>query len=50
MNKQDIDDLMRDLPSQKHYYEEPLRDKITISVMFILFVLIVLFLPDLARV
>ena len=50
MNKQEIDDLMRDLPSQKQYYEEPLGAKIAISILFIGFMVLLAMLPDLARV
>jgi hypothetical protein len=50
MNKQEIDDLMRDLPSQQQYYEEPLGGKILIGILFVGFMVLLAMLPDLARV
>lgn len=36
MTKQEIDDMMRDLPSQRaHYYEEPLWEKILGGFAFV---------------
>jgi hypothetical protein len=49
MNKQEIDALMRDLPSQKDYYEEPLSAKISIGVLFVLVLVLASIVPDLAR-
>ena len=45
MTKQEIDDMMRDLPSQRaYYYEEPLGEKILGGLAFVLFVLILCFM------
>jgi hypothetical protein len=49
MNKQEIDALMRDLPSQKDHYEEPLSAKISIGVLFVLVLVLASIVPDLAR-
>jgi hypothetical protein len=49
MNKQEIDALMRDLPSQKDRYEEPLSAKISIGVLFVLVLVLASIVPDLAR-
>lgn len=45
MTKQEIDDMMRNLPSQRaYYYEEPLWEKILGGLAFVLFVLILCFM------
>lgn len=49
MNKQEIDALMKDLPSQKDHYEEPLSAKISIGVLFVLVLVLASIVPDLAR-
>jgi hypothetical protein len=45
MNKQEIDDMMRDLPSQQ-VQEETLIQKITIGIMFILVLVLMMWAPD----
>jgi len=45
MTKQEIDDMMRDLPSQQEYYrEEPLWEKILGGLAFLLFVGMICFI------
>ena len=45
MTKHEIDDMMRNLPSQRgYYYEEPLWEKILGGLAFVLFVLILCFM------
>ena len=45
MTKQEIDDMMRDLPSQQEYYrEEPLWEKILGGLAFVLFVVMICFI------
>lgn len=44
MNKQEIDLMMRDLPSQQAYYEEPLLDKCLAGFSFIAFVVTICFM------
>jgi hypothetical protein len=42
MNRKEIDDMMRPLPSQHdYYYEEPLWEKCLIGFAFIAFVIII---------
>ena len=45
MNKQEIDDMMKDLPSQR-VQEETLIQKITIGIMFILVLVLMMWAPD----
>jgi len=45
MNKQEIDDMMKDLPSQQ-VQEETLIQKITIGIMFILVLVLIMWAPD----
>jgi len=45
MNKQEIDDMMKDLPSQQ-VQEETLIQKITIGIMFILILVLMMWAPD----
>ena len=45
MNKQEIDDMMKDLPSQQPP-EETLIQKVTIGIMFVLFLIIWMWVPD----
>ena len=45
MNKQEIDDMMKDLPSQQ-VQEETLIQKITIGIMFILVLVLMMWAPD----
>ena len=45
MNKQEIDDMMRDLPSQQ-VQEETLIQKITIGIMFVLILVLMMWAPD----
>jgi hypothetical protein len=45
MNKQEIDDMMKDLPSQQ-IQEETLIQKITIGIMFILILVLMVWAPD----
>ena len=45
MNKQEIDDMMKDLPSQQ-LPDETLIQKITIAIMFILVLFIATWAPD----
>jgi hypothetical protein len=45
MNKQEIDDMMKDLPSQQ-LPEETLIQKITIGIMFILVLVLMMWAPD----
>ena len=45
MNKQEIDEMMKDLPSQ-HIPEETLLEKITIGIMLILILLLMTWVPD----
>ena len=45
MTKQEIDDMMRDLPSQQAYYrEETLLEKILGGLAFTLFLLMICFM------
>ena len=44
MTKQEIDDMMRDLPSQRAYYEEPLWEKILGGLAFTLFMVMICFM------
>jgi hypothetical protein len=45
MTKPEIDDMMRDLPSQHdYYYEEPLWEKCLVGVAFIAFIAIICFI------
>lgn len=44
MNKREIDDMMRHLPSQKP--EEPLWEKVVIGLLFIAFLVFWLWIPD----
>ncbi len=45
MTRQEIDDMMRDLPSQQAYYqEEPLWEKILGGLAFVLFVVMICFI------
>jgi len=45
MNKQEIDDMMKDIPSQQ-VQEETLIQKITIAIMFIVIVFLMIWAPD----
>ena len=45
MNKQEIDDMMKDLPSQQ-LPEETTLQKFTIGIMFVLFLIIWMWVPD----
>ena len=45
MNKQEIDDMMKDLPSQQ-VQEETLIQKITIGIMFVLILVLMMWAPD----
>jgi hypothetical protein len=45
MNKQEIDDMMKDLPSQQ-VQEETLIQKITIGIMFVLVLVLMMWAPD----
>lgn len=45
MNKKEIDDMMKDLPSQQ-VQEETLIQKITIGIMFILILVLMMWAPD----
>jgi hypothetical protein len=45
MNKQEIDDMMKDLPSQQ-VQEETLIQKITIAIMFIVVLFLMVWAPD----
>lgn len=45
MNKQEIDEMMKDLPSQQTP-EETLIQKITIGIMFILILVLMMWAPD----
>ena len=45
MNKNEIDDMMKDLPSQQ-VQEETLIQKITIGIMFILVLVLMMWAPD----
>jgi len=45
MNKQEIDDMMKDLPSQQ-LPEETLIQKVTIGIMFLLFLVFWMWVPD----
>lgn len=47
MNRQEIDEMMKDLPSQKR--EESLSDKLLIGTMFILFLIAACMAPDIMR-
>ena len=44
MNKHEIDEMMKDLPSQKR--EESLSNKLLVGTMFILFLIAVCMMPD----
>jgi len=45
MNKHEIDEMMKDLPSQQ-VQEETLIQKITIGIMFILILVLMVWAPD----
>jgi hypothetical protein len=45
MNKQEIDDMMKDLPSQQ-LPDETLIQKITIAIMFIVILFLMVWAPD----
>ena len=45
MNKHEIDEMMKDLPSQQ-VQEETLIQKITIGIMFILVLVLMMWAPD----
>ena len=45
MNKHEIDEMMKDLPSQ-HIPEETLIQKITIGIMFIAILFLMVWAPD----
>ena len=45
MNKNEIDEMMKDLPSQQ-VQEETLIQKITIGIMFILILVLMMWAPD----
>jgi hypothetical protein len=45
MNKNEIDEMMKDLPSQQ-VQEETLMQKITIGIMFILILVLMMWAPD----
>jgi len=45
MNKNEIDEMMKDLPSQQ-VQEETLIQKITIGIMFILVLVLMMWAPD----
>ena len=45
MNKNEIDEMMKDLPSQQ-VQEETLIQKITIGIMFILILVLMVWAPD----
>ena len=45
MNKQEIDDMMKDLPSQQ-LPDETLIQKVTIAIMFIVIVFLMVWAPD----
>jgi len=45
MNKQEIDDMMKDLPSQQ-LPEETTLQKFTIGIMFVLFLIIWMWVPN----
>ena len=45
MNRQEIDDMMKDLPSQQ-VQEETLIQKITIGIMFVLILVLMMWAPD----
>ena len=47
MNKREIDEMMRHLPSQQP--QESLRDKLVIGTMFAVFLIVVCMLPDIMR-
>jgi hypothetical protein len=44
MNRHEIDEMMRDLPSQQAYYEESLWDKVLGGLAFLLFVITICFI------
>ena len=45
MNKHEIDEMMKDLPSQQ-VQEETLIQKITIGIMFVLILVLMMWAPD----
>jgi len=45
MNRQEIDDMMKDLPSQQ-LPDETLIQKLTIAIMFIVIVFLMVWAPD----
>lgn len=47
MNKREIDEMMRHLPSQQP--QESLRDKVAIGIMWTLFMVMICMLPDIMR-
>lgn len=44
MNKREIDAMMRDLPSQRGWQDEPLIDKVIVGLAFICMVAILIFI------
>jgi len=44
MTKQEIDDMMKDLPSQRGWQEETLLEKILVGLAFTLFVVMICFI------
>ena len=44
MTKQEIDDMMKDLPSQRGWQEETLLEKILVGLAFVLFVVMICFI------
>ena len=47
MNRQEIDEMMKDLPSQQP--QESLTDKVLIGTMFTVFLIVMCMLPDIMR-
>ncbi len=47
MNKHEIDEMMKDLPSQQP--QESLTDKLLIGTMFTVFLIVMCMLPDIMR-
>jgi hypothetical protein len=45
MNRQEIEEMMRDLPSQQDYYQETLLQKCIMGFLFITFVVALCFIP-----
>jgi hypothetical protein len=44
MTKQEIDDMMKDLPSQRGWQEEPMWEKVLGGLAFTLFVVMICFI------